>query len=52
VVSVEIDEALAGHAQRALKAAGYDAVTVLTRDSTFSHRERAPYDRVLCTASV
>jgi protein-L-isoaspartate(D-aspartate) O-methyltransferase len=52
VVSVEIDETLAGHAQRALKAAGYDAVTVLTRDGALGHRDRAPYDRVLCTASV
>jgi protein-L-isoaspartate(D-aspartate) O-methyltransferase len=52
VVSMEIDEALAGHAQRALKAAGYDAVTVLTGDGALGHRDRAPYDRVLCTASV
>ncbi len=52
VVSVEIDEALAGHAQRALKAAGHDAVTVLTGDGALGHRDRAPYDRVLCTASV
>jgi protein-L-isoaspartate(D-aspartate) O-methyltransferase len=52
VVSVEIDAALAGHAQRALIAAGYDAVTVLIGDGTLGHRERAPYDRVLSTASV
>ncbi|MGH3874895.1 MAG: methyltransferase domain-containing protein [Pseudonocardiaceae bacterium] len=52
VVSMEIDEALAEHAQRVLKAAGYDAVTVLTGDGTVGHRTKAPYDRVLCTASV
>ncbi|MGH3888730.1 MAG: methyltransferase domain-containing protein [Pseudonocardiaceae bacterium] len=52
VVSMEIDAALAGHAQRALTEAGYDAVTVLTGDGTRGHHERAPYDRVLCTASV
>jgi protein-L-isoaspartate(D-aspartate) O-methyltransferase len=52
VVSVEIDEVLARHAQRALKAAGYDAVTVLAEDGARGHRERAPYDGVLCTASV
>ncbi|MGH3818094.1 MAG: hypothetical protein ACRDRE_10110 [Pseudonocardiaceae bacterium] len=52
VVSVEIDETLAGHAQRGVTAAGYAAVTVLTGDGSLGHREQAPYDRVLCTASV
>ena len=44
--SSTVDAALAKHAQRALTAAGYDAVTVLTGDGTLGHRERAPYDRV------
>jgi protein-L-isoaspartate(D-aspartate) O-methyltransferase len=52
VLSMEIDEELAEHAQRALKAAGYDAVAVRTGDGALGHPERAPYDRVLCTASV
>jgi protein-L-isoaspartate(D-aspartate) O-methyltransferase len=52
VVSLEIDPALAGHAQRALTAAGYGGVTVLTADGTLGHRAQAPYDRVLSTASV
>ncbi|MGH3896806.1 MAG: methyltransferase domain-containing protein [Pseudonocardiaceae bacterium] len=52
VVSVEIDERLVEHAQRALKTAGYDAVTVLAGDGALGHHDRAPYDRVLCTASV
>ncbi len=52
VVSVEIDAGLAGHAQRALSVGGYAAVTVLTGDGTLGYRDRAPYDRVLCTASV
>ncbi|MGH3998150.1 MAG: methyltransferase domain-containing protein, partial [Pseudonocardiaceae bacterium] len=52
VISMEIDEELAGHAQQALKAAGYDAVAVQTGDGALGHPQRAPYDRVLCTASV
>ncbi|MGH3928372.1 MAG: methyltransferase domain-containing protein [Pseudonocardiaceae bacterium] len=52
VISVEIDEALAGGAQRALEAAGYAAVTVLIGDGALGHPDGAPYDRILCTASV
>jgi protein-L-isoaspartate(D-aspartate) O-methyltransferase len=52
VVSVEIDPALAERARQALAAAGYPAVTVLTGDGTYGYAERAPYDRVLCTAGV
>ncbi|MGH3827214.1 MAG: methyltransferase domain-containing protein [Pseudonocardiaceae bacterium] len=52
IVSVEIDETLADHAQRALATAGYDAVTVLTGDGALGHPGREPYDRVVCTASV
>jgi protein-L-isoaspartate O-methyltransferase len=42
VLSVEIDEALAGHAQRAVRAAGYDAVTVLTGDGALGHPRGHP----------
>ncbi|MBV9162611.1 MAG: methyltransferase domain-containing protein [Pseudonocardiales bacterium] len=52
VISMEIDDGLARHAQRALTRAGYAAVTVLTGDGALGHRERSPYDRVVCTASV
>jgi protein-L-isoaspartate(D-aspartate) O-methyltransferase len=52
VDSMEIDKELAGRAQQALKAAGYDGVAVLTGDGALGHPKRAPYDQVLCTASV
>lgn len=51
VVSVEVDPAVAGDARRALAHAGYSPV-VVTGDGTHGHAACAPYDRVICTASV
>jgi protein-L-isoaspartate(D-aspartate) O-methyltransferase len=51
VVSVEVDPAVADDARRALSATGYPPV-VVTGDGTDGYTPDAPYDRVICTASV
>ena len=51
ITSVEIDAAVADAAREALDLAGYGAVTVVTADGTQGFASRAPYDRVLSTAS-
>lgn len=52
VVSVEVDPELAQMARNALKATGYDAVTVITGDGVQGYPPSAPFDRVLSTAAV
>jgi protein-L-isoaspartate(D-aspartate) O-methyltransferase len=51
VVSVEVDPAVAGAAERALRATGHPVTTVVG-DGTAGWANRAPYDRVISTASV
>ncbi len=51
VTSVEIDSAVADAARHALTGAGYGGITLVTADGTQGCRPRAPYDRVLSTAS-
>ena len=52
VVTIEIDNELAHTARNALKATGYDAVTVVTGDGAQGYPPAAPFDRVLSTAAV
>ncbi|MGH3935914.1 MAG: methyltransferase domain-containing protein, partial [Pseudonocardiaceae bacterium] len=52
VASVEVDPAVAERARRALAAAGFGAVTVVTADGAQGHPPRAPYDRVISTVAV
>lgn len=52
VVSVEVDPAVAGHARRALAAAGFGAVTVVTADGAEGYLPGAPYHRVLSTVAA
>lgn len=51
VTTVEIDESLAEHAQRALDASGHP-VKVVVADGADGHPPGAPYDRVIVTAAV
>ncbi|MGH3513558.1 MAG: methyltransferase domain-containing protein [Pseudonocardiaceae bacterium] len=51
VTTVEIDPAVANHARAALHAVGL-AVPVVTGDGVHGYPDRAPYDRVIATASV
>lgn len=51
VTTIEVDAQLAGQARRALAAADFGAVTVLTGDGAMGH-PGAPYDRVISTAAV
>jgi protein-L-isoaspartate(D-aspartate) O-methyltransferase len=52
VVSVEIDPAVAEHARRALAAAGYGPLRVITGDGAQGYPPAAPYDRVISTAAA
>jgi protein-L-isoaspartate O-methyltransferase len=52
VTTIEVDHVLAEHARQALTDTGYGAVTVITADGTHGHPPRAPYDRIISTASV
>jgi protein-L-isoaspartate(D-aspartate) O-methyltransferase len=52
LVSVEVDPAVAEHASQALAAAGFGAVTVVGADGAQGYPPRAPYDRVISTASA
>lgn len=51
VVTIEVDDALAERARKALAEAG-TAPLVVTGDGADGHPPRAPYDRVIATASV
>lgn len=51
VVSVEVDPVVADDARRILSDAGYPPV-VVTGDGTKGYAPDAPYERVICTASV
>jgi protein-L-isoaspartate(D-aspartate) O-methyltransferase len=51
VTSVEIDPTITDAACHALKRAGYHGITVVTADGAQGFPPRAPYDRVLSTAS-
>lgn len=52
VVSVELDPEIAAEARRHLAAAGHDRVCVVTGDGYAGLPDRAPYDRIIATASV
>ncbi|MGH3937790.1 MAG: methyltransferase domain-containing protein [Pseudonocardiaceae bacterium] len=52
LTTIEVDAAVADRARIALADAGYPDVTVITGDGAQGHPARAPYDRVLSTASV
>lgn len=51
VVTIEVDPRLAQDARRALTSAGYHPL-VITGDGLTGYPPGAPYDRVICTASV
>lgn len=51
VTTVDVDAAIASGARRSLRAAGY-RVTVVTGDGRAGWPQRAPYDRILVTASA
>jgi protein-L-isoaspartate O-methyltransferase len=52
VTTVEIDPALAWLARRALDAAGFGKVTVVTGDGILGYPDAAPYDRLIATVGV
>ncbi len=52
VTSVEIDPDIATHARRALRDAGFGAVTVVTADGEGGYLPAAPYDRLIATAGA
>lgn len=52
VTTIEIDPQLVTRARKALADTGHAEVTVVTGDGARGHPPRAPYDRVLSTASV
>ena len=51
VTTVEVDAVLADHARQALAEAGYGGVSVITGDGALGYPPRAPFDRILSTAS-
>lgn len=52
VVTVEIDEELAGAARQRLTAAGYSSVVVASGDGAAGWDAGSPYDRIIVTASA
>ncbi|MGH3912563.1 MAG: methyltransferase domain-containing protein [Pseudonocardiaceae bacterium] len=52
VITVEVDPILAATAQDRLARAGFDRVRSVVGDATTGIFESAPFDRVICTASV
>jgi protein-L-isoaspartate(D-aspartate) O-methyltransferase len=52
VISVDIDDDLAGQARGHLAAAGYPDVTVVAADGAGGYPPGAPYDRVIATVGV
>lgn len=51
VTTVEVDPAMAQHARRALRRAGYRPTTVMG-DGALGYPQNAPYDRILATCAV
>jgi protein-L-isoaspartate O-methyltransferase len=51
VTTIEIDPGIAEHARAALGKTNLP-VTVVTGDGALGHADKAPYDRVMCTASA
>jgi protein-L-isoaspartate(D-aspartate) O-methyltransferase len=51
ITTIEIDADLAAHAGAALADAGFGEVLVVTADGVHAYPSRAPYDRVIATAS-
>ncbi|MGH3887427.1 MAG: methyltransferase domain-containing protein [Pseudonocardiaceae bacterium] len=51
VVTIEVDPCLAKDARRALTNSGYEPL-VITGDGMAGYSAGAPYDRVICTASI
>jgi methyltransferase of FxLD system len=52
VTTIELDPAFAAEARAHLEAAGFARVHVLARDGWDGDAERAPFDRIIATASV
>ncbi len=52
VVTVDIDEQIAGRARASLAAAGYGAVKVICADGALGVAEHAPYDRIIVTVGA
>ena len=52
VISVEIDREVAGHARKALAAAGYGQVTVITGDGELGALGHGPFHRILASAAL
>jgi protein-L-isoaspartate(D-aspartate) O-methyltransferase len=52
VVTIDIDDALAGRARENLTAAGYPGVIVLSGDGGYGAPGHAPYDRMIVTAGA
>ena len=52
VTTIEIDTELAAGARRALAAAGYEDVTVVSGDGAAGHATNAPFDRIIVTAGA
>ena len=52
VVTVEIDEELAGGARQRLRTAGYSSVAVASGDGAAGWPAGSPYDRIIVTASA
>ena len=52
VTSLEIDPELQAQAQAQLRAAGYADVLTVNQDGAIGYAARAPYDRIIATASV
>lgn len=51
VITIEVDPAVAAHARKALAATSFGEVTVVTGDGASGYPPRAPFDRILSTAS-
>ncbi|MGH3776473.1 MAG: methyltransferase, FxLD system [Pseudonocardiaceae bacterium] len=52
VVTIEIDDDLAGGARAGLTGAGYHQVAVICADGAHGHPALAPYDRIIVTAGA
>ena len=52
VVTVDVDAGIAAEARTHLADAGHGRVRVVVGDGYAGHEERAPYDRIIATASV
>jgi protein-L-isoaspartate(D-aspartate) O-methyltransferase len=52
VTTIDVDEDVTAQARRALDAAGYCQVGVITADGAHGDQEHAPYDRIIVTAGA